>query len=847
MGVGLTLGTPSAAAQSGDPDPASQDGSDTSGEQGEQPDAGPALPAAFDGEIGVSVEKFGVGNVARAGDWAGFLVKIHDTATKPRDVLIRVANSDADGDMPTQQRLVTTNVGRDQSFWVYTRLTYEDFRRSPIEVSVYEAVNAGDTSAVPEATHRPGRLLGRTEVEPRIGDSGQLRGPTEGLIGLIGVGNRPLGLNDYSARNPNEQWSSRGQELSDIVHITLDELPDRWMGLAAMEALVWGSGDVSQLRGDKARAIREWVERGGHLIIVLPTVGQAWTTPTANELFSVMPAVIVERQETADMLAYRPMLTGETKDKNYPEKGVVHGLRMNPAALPAEAMPILTGPDGTCVVARRLYGAGAVTLIGLDLNDSRLQRFIDADIFWHRVLGRRGNFTPVMPQGGGMSQFKPWNVDKDIPEVISVKGASALGALLGFALFALYWLVVGPPGYFLLKRNNLHKHAWLAFAAGSAVFTFLAWGGATALRPFKIDATHLTILDHVYGQPTQRARLWANVLVPRYGTARISVGDASGRADPCLSTIAPWETPDDTSGSSGSFPDSRNYAIDTMSPDAMDVPVRSTVKSIQADWAGPPVLSMPRPVGADGQGNGEIRVTPNWDQSSAKPAITGTLVHDLPFALYDVKVIIVREQTRVAGAPQAAELVRAEVLPMKEEWKPGVPMYLETLRAGLRQSDYAIGTILGGLVPGATGAYGIGEVIDSKTTEDHLLAMSLFHELRPPEPGDGTGSSPPGVAPQRRAMHGMDLSRWFTQPCVIVVGFTKGTGKEGKCPVPLFVDGIELPTHGMTMVRWVYPLPARPPEVVDYQSQAGRRKPDSEDKDPRIQPDGEADTEGGGQ
>lgn len=837
--MAVLVAPPSASAQTETDDPAESDTQPPADEE-----SAPNLPQAFEGEVAISLEKFGAGNVARAGDWAGFLIKVHDSGTKPRDVLIRLANTDADGDLATQQRLVATNPGRDQSFWLYSRLAFEDFRHTPMEVTVYEAVPSGTDNAAPEFTHRAGRLLGRTVIEPRLGDSGQLRGPTEGLIGLIGTGNRPLGLSDYSVRNPNEAFSSRGQEVTSIVHLTLDDLPDRWMGLAAMDTLVWGSGDVSQLRQEKARAIREWVERGGHLIVILPTVGQTWTTSSANELFSLLPAVKVDREETANYAAYRPMLTGDVKTPNYPEKGVMHTFSLVPQASPADATPILCGNDGACVVVRRLVGMGAVTMIGLDLNNEKLQKFIDADIFWHRVMGRRGNFTPVKAQQGGYmgNPFKAWNVDKDIADIISVKGASALGALLGFTVFALYWLVVGPPGYFLLKKQGLHKHAWVGFVAGSAFFTVLAWGGARALRPFKTSANHLTIIDHVYGQPIERARVWANVLVPRYGEARISVGDKSGTVDQSLCSIAPWENPEDTSGSTGSFPDSRNYPIDTLSPDAMNVPVRSTVKTIQADWAGPPVLGMPRPVNDTG-GTGEIRVTPNWSANSNKPLITGTLVHDLPFALRNVHVIVVREQTRIAGNPVATPNFVADVYTMTGTWEPGEQgaKDLEVLRNTTNGNTSLSLYMDQSLIPVVQGQYGLADVVDRLSNEQRLVALTLFHHLRPPDAPDGTGTQPMAAVPQRRAMHGLDLSRWFTQPCVIVIGFTQGEGKEGKCPVPLFVsdaggDPQELATKGMTMVRWVYPLPARPPDVIEADKQGGRVSRDDSRKKPPENP-----------
>jgi len=61
-----------------------------------------------------------------------------------------------------------------------------------------------------------------------------------------------------------------------------------------------------------------------------------------------------------------------------------------------------------------------------------------------------------------------------------------------------------------------------------------------------------------------------------------------------------------------------------------------------------------------------------------------------------------------------------------------------------------------------------------------------------------------------RVGHGLDLARWFTQPCLIVTGRA-----ETRLPAPVRVDGAEPPSAGQTMLRWVYPLPPSPPEPVE--------------------------------
>jgi hypothetical protein len=106
---------------------------------------------------------------------------------------------------------------------------------------------------------------------------------------------------------------------------------------------------------------------------------------------------------------------------------------------------------------------------------------------------------------------------------------------------------------------------------------------------------------------------------------------------------------------------------------------------------------------------------------------------------------------------------------------------------------------------GSQGGLNVGAPRIRADFESDMLLLSLFNVLDPP---DTLGSDiPVGVA--RREGHDLDLSRWFTQPCVIVMGSLD----EVPCPVGLAVDGRGVPSSGRVLVRWIYPL-ADDPAVI---------------------------------
>ena len=71
------------------------------------------------GEVQLSIASFGVGGLARDGDWTGIQVQVLDTGSAARDVIIRLTIRDEDGDETQYDRVIATNPGALQSYWLY--------------------------------------------------------------------------------------------------------------------------------------------------------------------------------------------------------------------------------------------------------------------------------------------------------------------------------------------------------------------------------------------------------------------------------------------------------------------------------------------------------------------------------------------------------------------------------------------------------------------------------------------------------------------------------------------------------------------------------------------------------
>lgn len=775
--------------------------------------------------VRLDVGRFGPGNVAREGSWTGLRVEVTDQGLSPqREVILRVRVPDPDGDDTDYDRVVTSNAGVVQSFWLYFPVPTAGAGLDVVEVFAYEAEES-DSDA--RFGYRAGRLLGRNSVS-----LSRAIGASAGVIGVVGAAR--MGLDDYGPSGNISSHLPLGHEVSRLASgLEVSDIPDRWQGLGGVDVLFWAStraqADPGQLTTDKARAIRDWVERGGHLVIVLPSVGQEWFSTVGNPLAAMMPSIKPPRTiEGVDLGTYRALLTSD-REARMPTNGVVRYFERAEGAGATEAMAVLNDPEGRCIVMRRLVGCGAVTLVGIDLSLSGLRAagLPDADVFWHRVLGRRGALmTPDEAAARGIVQFPtrlesraPIQLDVDLEDQIAMRGTAAMGVALGFVVFLLYWLIAGPVGYMLLGRAGMKRHAWIAFVGSVAAFTVVSWVAATASRPHRASIRHITLLQGVHGQTTQRARSWMAILAPFYGQARVEVSPL-GEAGAGSNLVWPLRT----SGASlalGGFPDNRPYRVESRQPDEIVFPARSTVKELVVEWAGAGGWSLPRPVGQPGDlEEPRLRATGaeefKADGTRVDYEVEGELIHNLPGALEDILVLVNTGQVTLFEGAQLGANLSANVLAyeLPEPWLPGVRLSMaEVTRRGATQggrrrqlASAYLETLLASENPGPAGSIRP----DGRRLSERLKALALFPQLGPPTFNDASGVR--DKLARRDRTHGYDLGMWFTQPSVMVLGRVNQI-EGGGAVVPVRLGGEAVAAEGTTFVMWVYPLDPAPPEV----------------------------------
>ncbi|MHC4651762.1 MAG: hypothetical protein ACYTES_12990, partial [Planctomycetota bacterium] len=391
-------------------------------------------------------------------------------------------------------------------------------------------------------------------------------------------------------------------------------------------------------------------------------------------------------------------------------------------------------------------------------------------------------------------------------------------------------------GFFLLKQRGYVRHAWLAFAAAAGLFTAIAWGGVRVLRERNVEFRHVTFLDHVTRPPQpgavdeprfQRGICWGSLYLPSYGDARVSIDSDAQQRDLLLTWAAPEKPPE-------RFPNVDRYAIDVgRAPADYEIPVRATATQLYATWLG----------GLDPDWGGLPRVDPRDPirierDALGKPFLAGSIVHDLPGPLTDVLIIWVgneraRRQTYAIDSDDGEELPYTD-WPLDrgrnmlngghmwggEPWYPGESLALpepDRTGRGTRLDENIYKSYIQGEEGDGFDITGVGRSggrLTADRARKFMEMLSIFHQLTPPKYHRVGDKEPETAVTTRKLGRELDLSAWFTRPCLIVIGVLENS----PTPVPLRVDGRTPASDGLTVVRWIYPLPLDEAQVAGASS-----------------------------
>ena len=811
-----------------------------------------ATASRADGPVTISLEHFGVGGHFRSGEMTAARFLLQGQIDQPTPIEIVWELPDGNGDIAQITRRLVLDAGQPVHTWLYARI--------PPKQNAADAMNEIYTVRVWAQTDgRRTRELGSARISPALSVN-----PTvavdlkEDIFGVLGSGR--MGLDSYSIPAPGNDRIPSMNEITKIARgIRPEDLPDRWEGLSQFSALIWTQESPGSLTGDPARALREWIGRGGLFIVVLPEAADPWglAAPSKHLLTDLMPDWKVQRVEAVPIATLLPTVSQSDQLLNtkatmpvtfFEESGKSKSYE------PLVLLPVARDPrtgfssprkdslDEKIIAVTRSYGHGRITVIGLDV-DALSRRALQsnalpqADIFWNRILARRAD-TPSGGEYQELSTLKrlvvqsPNFVDLGrgnlIDGVIGMRGEAAVGLLGAFLLFIVYWIIAGPGGFGLLKWMKCERHSWAFFVAIAIFFGTGVWIIGGSIYSSRVRIQHLTVLDSIWrsseNQPTSdtamsRATSWFSAYLPGYALTNVSVDPESNRRN----ILSGWSAP---GGMTNTFPNPARSAMPIETPGSIQVSARATSASFEAQW-----------MGAVPSGWGKAPFTPDPKRALEQTVVpgdplrvmlTGLVEHSLPGPLHDVGIIHItpiRNRAPKENAANARVNQPSDALPnigrfsILTTWQPNEPIELKEVLypGGPMGVDETIGDLANAIrtryqvpfvddmlrIQNQFGKDNFAGNISSERRKVFLDMLGMYNMLQPPDYLANPPKDAAAVIAERILGRSLDISSWFTTPCLIIWGYLDAA----ECPIPIEINGEKVPSSGLVLVRVVFPLP----------------------------------------
>jgi hypothetical protein len=462
----------------------------------------PTSAHAQSSSLTAQVVQLGFDNYFRPGQWVPVKVRINSPTAQYE---LRITQRDADGDrvLFTRDVVVTGDSAggaRQQDFWAYFLPEGIDGglpQNDSQDLAERLRITLHSTDGTELIAVSMSRQLPRS-LDPPLGGSSDVKGNR--LILLV----NGIGANTKLFSEPARVLGTL--EHYNFLPIRSDQLPQSAVGFEMVDAVVWCTSLPGEVAQDPARiaAMKEWVRKGGHLVIATPAQWQQ-----LEAFGDLMPVTLggVDPQPTVPALtrvnnsnSFIPRDSPVRVARATPKPGAFVDLTTNPEAEPANI------PDQPLIV-RTPYGTGCVTWLAIDVLDPALTREASAWLtLWPRFLafGDTPRFAPEPPPGQArppwINQYTNFGNANSRDMGASVLGAlsqsGTAAALVGIAalFFIAYWIIAGPALYFFLMRRKQQTWNWLGYAATATLATFLTLGVVRLVLSGPPSITHHTIV-----------------------------------------------------------------------------------------------------------------------------------------------------------------------------------------------------------------------------------------------------------------------------------------------------------------------------------------------------------------
>ena len=329
------------------------------------------------------------------------------------------------------------------------------------------------------------QVLVRQKVAVTVHDASQL------IVGVVAE-NPPKIVGSLSLP------AVQNEQPAVVVPLTVADLPTRIEAWSALDRLVWQDVDASSLSTDQLTAFRGWLALGGRLVIVGGTGGIGSLGGFPDDILPYRPT------STVDVAAGSLTTLLGTAPKDAADVPAMAGELVRGRTLAASGDRV--------IAAETAYGAGSVTILGLDPTAGWVAQAAAGRSLWPSLIPARTD--------GAVAIF-------DDSQIVGAAGnlpSLALPPLGGLLLLLFgYVALIGPINYLVLRRIDRREWAWITMPILIVGFAVGAYAFGSALRGSSVIVNEVAIVRGAPDATEGSAQVYLGVFSPSRGTYQIAV------------------------------------------------------------------------------------------------------------------------------------------------------------------------------------------------------------------------------------------------------------------------------------------------------------------------------------
>ncbi len=358
-----------------------------------------------------------------------------------------------------------------------------------------------------------------------------------------------------------------------VCHLRPELFPDNPIALEGLDAIYVNTEKALELKANQSRALVDWIQAGGHLVVGLEQPGDInglpwlrsllpceFTGVTTKTMQGEMQSWLTEgradsgmdatgRAEAVSPPVSSPMVVpnrgramGPQATRRYgynpglPQQTIMSpvvnpfaNLKADPAfdsgTLPLAHVNLHEGRvvyslTGTPLIINIARGRGQVTVLAFSPEREPFRSWKNRAWFWAKVM----NLPFELISNTESGNYSGWSIDGVFGSMIDSKQVRKLPVSWLLLLLLIYLAVIGPVDQYCLKKMNKQMLTWVTFPIYVVLFSGLIYFIGYKLRAGETEYNELHLVDILPAgdKAALRGRTYASVYSPSNAKFRLA-------------------------------------------------------------------------------------------------------------------------------------------------------------------------------------------------------------------------------------------------------------------------------------------------------------------------------------